>query len=357
MKVRSILSFAAASVVVAAAAAALAALLAFRYFDAAPIGAARAVPNDPGVVVESSGSYLFVVGAGESAATVGARLEAAGLIRSGLLWRLVARLDAAQIKTGTYRINGGSGMLEIRELFVSGRQLLVKATIPEGSTLKKIASILDSKGIVDESSFLAAAVDPELLKRFGIRGGSFEGFLFPETYLFPLGYAAENVIDSMVSTFFQRVSSIAPKPLGEYGADEMFERVVLASIVEREYRVDDEAPIIAGVFRNRLRIGMALQSCATIEYVITEIQGKPHPEVIYNRDLEIRDPYNTYLSPGLPPGAISSPGLVALDAAFNPASVNYLYFRLVDPAAGRHRFSRTLDEHIEAGVRYVKRVR
>jgi UPF0755 protein len=99
---------------------------------------------------------------------------------------------------------------------------------------------------------------------------------------------------------------------------------------------------------------MALQSCATVEYVITEIQGKPHPETLYIRDTEIRDPYNTYIRPGLPPGPICSPGETALNAVFNPASSDFLYFRLIDPAAGRHYFSRTLDDHIRAGVFYLK---
>jgi UPF0755 protein len=128
----------------------------------------------------------------------------------------------------------------------------------------------------------------------------------------------------------------------------------LASIVEREYRAIDEAPLIAGVFYNRLRIGMPLQSCATVEYVITEIQGKPHPERLFDRDTEIRDPYNTYIRSGLPPGPISVPSRIALDAVFHPQASDYLYFRLINPAEGRHYFSRTLDEHIQAGALYVK---
>ena len=135
---------------------------------------------------------------------------------------------------------------------------------------------------------------------------------------------------------------------------ELNNRVIIASIVEREYRIPEEAAIMAGVFFNRLRIGMALQSCATVEYVITEILGLPHPTRIFNRDLEIRNPYNTYMYPGLPPGPISWPGEIALRAAFNPAETNYLYFRLIELSTGRHHFSRTLDDHIRAGALYVK---
>jgi UPF0755 protein len=157
----------------------------------------------------------------------------------------------------------------------------------------------------------------------------------------------------MADTFFRRLGEIDPAALN-LSPEALNRRVIIASIVEREYRVAEEAPLMAGVFYNRLAIGMALQSCATVEYVITEIQGKPHPEVLYTRDTEIRDPYNTYIRPGLPPGPISAPGTTALAAAGNPAASDYLYFRLTDAAAGRHYFSRTLDDHIRAGQLYVK---
>jgi UPF0755 protein len=111
---------------------------------------------------------------------------------------------------------------------------------------------------------------------------------------------------------------------------------------------------MAGVFYNRLGIGMALQSCATVEYVITEIQGKPHPRALFDKDTSIPDPYNTYQRPGLPPGPISAPGLTALRAAFHPAANDYLYFRLINSPEGRHYFSRTFDEHIRAAGLYVK---
>jgi UPF0755 protein len=91
-----------------------------------------------------------------------------------------------------------------------------------------------------------------------------------------------------------------------------------------------------------------------VEYVITEIQGRPHPTALYDRDTRIQNPYNTYINRGLPPGPISAPGMVALNAVFHPAASDYLYFRLVNPAEGRHYFSKSFDEHIQAGVLYVK---
>jgi UPF0755 protein len=206
--------------------------------------------------------------------------------------------------------------------------------------------------------FLAAASSREILDAYHVPGAGMEGYLFPDTYLFPLAYPAPMVIRAMADNFFRRLREITPEAgtpsMSAIPPIELNSRIIIASIVEREYRVPEEAALMAGVFYNRLRINMALQSCATVEYVITEIQGRPHPEVLYNRDIEIRDPYNTYVYAGLPPGPISAPGETALKAAFDPTPSNYLYFRLTDPEAGSHYFSRTLDDHIRAGALYVK---
>jgi UPF0755 protein len=246
-----------------------------------------------------------------------------------------------------------ASQISIHNTLVSGRQVLLRVTVPEGLTLKKTARILAEAGICGEEEFLAAASNPELLDRYHIPGRTMEGYLFPDTYLFPAAYPAPKVLEAMAETFFERLRLIEPDALS-MSPEELNRRVIIASIVEREYRVDEEAPLMAGVFYNRLSIGMALQSCATVEYVITEIQGRPHPDLLYTRDTEIRDPYNTYIRPGLPPGPISAPGAVALGAAFHPEKSNYLYFRLTDARAGRHYFSETLDAHIRAGLLYIK---
>lgn len=335
----------------------LAGLFVFLFLEAPPAAESRVAAANAGISSEPDGSYIVVVHPGESASSVGRRLQAAGLIRSASLWTILARIDSEKVKAGTYRVDASHGTLAVRELLVSGKQLLIKVTVPEGYTTKKIAALLDSSGIVGYREFLEATRNADLLRSYGIPGTSFEGYLYPDTYLFPKAYPAERVVRAMVDTFLLRIEALSPKPLSAYAAGELHEKVILASIVEREYRVNDEAPLIAGVFDNRLRIGMALQSCATVEYVITEIQGKPHPEVLYNKDIAIADPYNTYVNAGLPPGPISSPGRISLEAVFKPAASDYLYFRLVDPSEGRHRFSRSLDEHVKAGVLYVKRVK
>ena len=123
----------------------------------------------------------------------------------------------------------------------------------------------------------------------------------------------------------------------------------MASIVEKEYKVASEAPLIASVFKNRLRYNIGLYSCATIIYIITEEQGLPHPGKVTYKDLKIESPYNTYLHAGLTPTPISNPGLVALDAAINTPKTSYYYFRVDDEAKGTHVFTTDFDEHREAG--------
>lgn len=325
------------------------------------------VPEEEGIRFDEDGALLFEIKSGETAYSVGSRLEGAGVIRSRYFWYLLFRLDNDFIKTGTYKIELPATQTRIRSILTTGSQLLVRVTIPEGVTLRKTAGLLEEAGICAAGDFLAASSSREMLGAYGVPGATMEGYLYPDTYLFPLSYPADKVVAAMADMFFTRlreieaeVSAAAPASGADaaggagMSAEERNLRIVIASIVEREYRVPEEAALMAGVFYNRLRIGMALQSCATVEYIITEIEGRPHPEVLYNRDIEIRNPYNTYLRPGLPPGPISAPGETALKAAFLPDVTDYLYFRLIDTDSGKHYFSRTFDDHIKAGALYVK---
>jgi UPF0755 protein len=328
-------------------------LAAFIHFNSPPDTPPHPAAGDGSLRIEDDGFLFLEVRSGETADSVGKRLEEAGVIRSRYFWKLLSRISREYIKTGVYRIELPAAQMNIHAILVSGDQVLVKVTIPEGVTLKKTARILEDAGICGAADFLAAVSSPDMLRTYNIPGETMEGYLYPETYLFPLSFPANLAASVMADTFFNRLGKIAPEALTMSPA-ELNRRVIIASIVEREYRVDQEAALMAGVFYNRLSIVMALQSCATVEYVITEIQGKPHPEVLYNQDIEIRDPYNTYIRPELPPGPISAPGRTALDAAFHPAPSDYLYFRLTDVADGKHYFSRTLDDHIRAGTLYVK---
>ena len=300
------------------------------------------------IQIAEDGSILIDVRRGETSQSVGLRLERAGLIKNRYVWNLFCRIKNEHVKTGTYRLELPATILSIHSLLVSGREVLYKVTIPEGVTLPKIAQIIGEANICSAEDFLAASKDPEIINFYNIPNVTLEGYLFPDTYFFPASYPADKTVKTMVDNFFKQLEIISPESRN-MGINEINDRVILASIVEREYRVAEEAPVMAGVFYNRLRINMALQSCATVVYIITEIQHKPHPSIVLLTDLEIRNPYNTYIYPGLPPGPISAPGFVALNAVMHPDRTEYLYFRLTDPASGRHYFSRTHDEHIRAG--------
>jgi UPF0755 protein len=156
-----------------------------------------------------------------------------------------------------------------------------------------------------------------------------------------------------VTRFFEVVQSIKPG-YRSMSWDQLYDTVILASIVEREYRSAGEAPKIASVFYNRLEERMRLESCATVVYVMTEELGMDHPNRLFHRDLHRASPYNTYRNFGLPPGPISNPGRVSLAAAFHPADTDYRFFVLRGAGAREHHFSHTLSEHNEAALLYLK---
>jgi UPF0755 protein len=318
------------------------------------VGVAFYEDSPPSASVEPQ-ARLFIVPRGSSAYSISRRLENEGFIRSADFFTLYLRVTdtAERLEAGTYEIPLRAGMHEIARMMVEGKQALRKVTVPEGYSLKDIASLLDEAGICRADDFLAASRDPEFLSGRGIPGASAEGYAFPDTYEFPVLSEGRFVLGSMISNFFKTIGKEFPESAA-FGPQKLFEAVILASIVEREYRIKEEAPRIAGVFMNRMRIGMGLQSCATIVYIIADILGGKRPDLIRVEDLSIKSPYNTYIWAGLPPGPISNPGLVALGAAIRPEKNEYLYFRLTDPVKGSHTFTRSLDEHIEAGSIPVK---
>ena len=265
---------------------------------------------------------------------------------------MTARQQNIKIQAGVYTVSSDQSVTEILNLLQTGQREYIPVSIPEGLTVSKIATLLEQKNVVQAEEFKKAAQAVSLLTEYQIPAASFEGYLFPDTYYFDTGMTAEAVVRMMVDTFFTRIETIPA--LHDMSPEDLFYVVRLASIVEREYRVAEEAPLIASVFTNRLKENIGLYSCATIEYIITEIQGQPHPDVILEQDLKINSPYNTYMWAGLPPGPISNPGLIALQAAADPPETEYYFFRLIDPEKGSHYFSAKFEEHINAGKLYTK---
>ncbi|MDP2792210.1 MAG: endolytic transglycosylase MltG [Rectinemataceae bacterium] len=294
---------------------------------------------------QTGSPHILRIEKGSTAGDIASLLEDEGLIGSRALFRALLKLSGAErkLKAGSYSIAEGSSIPAIIAMLSEGRTLQLTVTIPEGSTARSIGLILEKAGICSQSSFLSAATDPGLAERAGLPAHNFEGFLFPDTYSFPADAQADSIVLAMARNFFERLESITPGAANN--KMQLRDNVILASVVEREYGVPEEAGLMASVFRNRLAIGMALQSCATVVYIITEKQGKPHPSVVYYSDLAIKDPYNSYLNRGLPPGPISNPGETALRAVFNSPKSDYLYFRLIDSSSRQHRFSKTFEEH------------
>jgi UPF0755 protein len=298
---------------------------------------------------------VFQVNHGEAVRTIAARLADEGYIRSQYFLVAVSKLKQTQssIKSGYYRISGQMTTIEVHDLLVAGNQKLMRVTIPEGLTARATGRRFEEAGICGQSDFLEAVYSKNLLEEYSIESDSAEGFLYPDTYLFQQDFPAEKVVKHLVETLFEKLQELYPE-YTQLEWEELNEKIILASIVEREYRDPDEAAKIASVFYNRLEKRMRLQSCATVVYVLTEVKGKDHPKKLSYSDLEVDSEYNTYQQWGLPPAPIANPGVVALDAAFYPADTDYLYFLLKDPNAGSHVFSKTLTDHNRAYRLYIK---
>lgn len=293
---------------------------------------------------------------GMSVMNVSNLLEKEGLIRNAKLFYYCARYPQItkilfpnennavfSLKSGIYTIDNNLNIVQIQKILSSGQQEYIKVSIPEGLTITKIAKILDENRICSADDFIAKCKSISMAEKYNIPGESVEGFLFPDTYFLTVGMTAESIIDLMVNNFYEKIKTVPN--LSEKNAADLYETVKLASIVEREYRVKDEAPLIASVFKNRLRRNIGLYSCATVEYILTEIEGREHPERILIEDTKIDNPYNTYVWAGLPPGPISNPGLVSLDASTNTPRTKYYFFQIVDADEGRHVFSESFEEH------------
>jgi UPF0755 protein len=283
----------------------------------------------------------FRVEAGEGFGPVAERLEGQGLVVSAWRVRVLARLQGLDrsVHAGTYELTPGSDPRSILEDLATGRVRLHRFTVPEGRRLAQIAADVEAGLGIPAADVLAAASDPGRLDRMGARTGNLEGFLFPETYFFPDGATAGEVVDAMLDRFeteWDGLDGDLPDGLDRHDA------VVLASIVEAETPLTEEKPRVAAVYLNRLERGMRLQADPTVRYGIGRFEGR-----LYYKHLDIDTPYNTYRRDGLPPGPIASPGRDALQAVLTPLpGCEDLYF--VASGDGGHVFSRTKRDHDRA---------
>lgn len=274
-------------------------------------------------------------------------LAGEGILSNPLLARLYwqHRLGDPVLIAGEYRFRGSAAIPEVLAKIARGEVISHPVTILEGLTLDETAAHLADEGFGERASFFAAASDARLIADLDPEAETLEGYLFPDTYSFSRGTAEAQIIETLVATFHERFAEATAgvnAPTGPGGPNlTAREIVILASIVEKEALLDNERPIIAGVYANRLRRGMGLYADPTIIYALKragEWDGN-----LRRRDLQLDSPYNTYRTVGLPPGPICSPGLASLAAAATPAEVPYLYF--VSRNDGSHVFAKTLAEH------------
>lgn len=291
--------------------------------------------------------YKLNVPSGVSYRSISEELEENNIIKNSKLFYLYSRYKNPSLKSGVYRVNSQMTYDDLHSLLSTGKQEYISVSIPEGLTISSIARILEQKGVTSANNFKNLCFDSTILSKYNIPSVSVEGYLFPDTYYFTPDMPATEVITMMIDNFFTKLSSI--ENVKDLSPIELHDIVKLASIVEKEYKVTSEAPLIASVFKNRLRYNIGLYSCATIIYIITEELGRPHPDVVRYADLEIESPYNTYKHAGLTPTPISNPGLIALDAAINTPKTNYYFFRVKDETKGTHVFTTDFEDHIEAG--------
>ncbi|MDB4885642.1 MAG: aminodeoxychorismate lyase [Gemmatimonadetes bacterium] len=286
-----------------------------------------------------TGEAKVVVPRGSSLRTAADSLARAGVIQNATAFRLYAmvRGHSRAIRAGTYVFKRGLSWGEVLDDLQGGKGLEHSITIPEGWSLAQIepqlARVLDAP--VD--SVHAAVRDTALLHLLDIPTPTLEGYLFPDTYVFPEGTTPRAAVRVMVSRFQQVWRPEWDAQLQKLAMSRN-DVMALAAIVEKEARLPEERPVIAAVYMNRVRAGMLLQADPTVQYAL----GR-HVARVFYKDLEVDSPYNTYRNKGLPPGPIASPGRPSIVAALFPANVPYLFF--VAHPDGHHEFTRDFRGH------------
>ena len=304
----------------------------------------------------------FRVALGETGRSISERLEEMGLIRDAGLFRLYLRLNNLEqkLEAGKFTLSPAMTVPEIAEALQQARREDILVRIPEGRRAEEIAQVLEDAGILDAAEFMAAVRAGDLnllglpdypLLRDKPPGASFEGYLFPDTYRFPEDATPADVLRQMFDNLETKIEAKDRNAIAASGRS-FFQVLILASIVEREAARDDERPLIASTYLNRLgpvcekEVFGYLAADPTVQYAMgyDPEQDTWWPTVPNVEDyLKVNSPYNTYLYPGLPPGPISNPGLASIKAAIYPAQTTYCYF--VATGDGGHVFSETGAEH------------
>ena len=299
-------------------------------------------------VSSSKDPQVFVVPKGQSTRTILENLQSEGIIRSAPAAEIYLFLTKQRglFQAGSFKLNPAMPIPEVASVLKTGT-LDVWITIPEGWRAEQIADELKKQGLLENST------PDELYKLFR----QSEGKLFPDTYLFAKNSSAEQIIEKMTDNFDVKTSSLTNERINPL----THEFIIQASLVEREAKHDADRPLVASVLKNRLKIGMALQVDATLQYaratltnnqqLTTNNQLNWWPQIT-SADKSINSAYNTYKFPGLPSGPIANPGIEALTAVINPAETDYLYY--ISEPDGTTHYARNLEEHNSNIRRYLQ---
>jgi UPF0755 protein len=284
---------------------------------------------------------MFTIKPGETFGSLNYRLYENDFIKSKKLFHRYsqARGIMTDFKSGDYKIEPGTTMYQMIELFLSGRSITFPIAIPEGKNLYEIGQLMEDAGFTSAKEFIKWEKDESYMQELGIDVPTAEGYLFPETYNFSKRASAKRIISTMVNQYHTKTEDLDfshPVLKNEH------EVITLASVVEKETGASWERPMIAGVFMNRLNTNMRLQSDPTIIYgIYEEYKGN-----LTRRMINQTTPYNTYRIGGLPKGPIANPGLEAIKAVLSPEMHDFTYF--VSKNDGTHVFSETYKQHLKA---------
>ena len=295
----------------------------------------------------------FHIEQGETVASISDRLEQAGLISNGQAfydYAVYTGMDTT-IQSGDYRLSPALSIIDIARELQNFSPADATLVILPGWRMEEIAASIPTSGLeFSPEALITAAQTPPAALEFVPSSSSMEGFFFPDSYTLPRSTTPEQLLDVISRNFAQHLTDELKTGFANQGLD-IYQAVTLASIVEREAIHQEEAPLIASVYLNRLAIGMKLDADPTVQYAVgyNSIQGTWWTNPLSADDLDFDSPFNTYLSIGLPPAPISNPSLEALYAVAYPESSEFYYFRAACDNSGYHVFAATLEEQVANG--------
>ena len=315
--------------------------------------------NKAEIVIAPQDEVQFVVPKGANTSKIAGLLQEQELIKDANIFKLISKFKGydGMYQSGTHIVSKSLNYDEMMRVLTT-KPISRQVTIPEGKTFKQIVDILLSKNIIkDKGKFITVAntetFDYEFLKNLSQRDNKLEGYLFPDTYQFDMNVTEREIIIRMLDNFKRKFKTEYSEKIKTLNGMTMDKIITLASIIEREAKAPDDRSRISGVFYNRMaskdKTLRKLQSCATIQYILLKKTGAVK-ERLLDADLQIDDPYNTYMYEGLPPGPICCPGEAAINAALYPEDTKYLYF--VAKGDGSHEFSETYKAHQAAISKY-----